>query len=56
MNNTYTFECSPELLQKIKEGSKNSGLSESQFIAACIEFFFYKNNTCKNIKEVLPFK
>lgn len=54
MDKTYSFE--PEIIEKIKTGAKNSGLSESQFIAACIEFFFYKNNTCQNTKEVLPFK
>lgn len=53
---TYTFNCSPEIIQKIKIGSENSGLSESQFIAACIEYFFYKNNSCQNKKEGLPFK
>ena len=42
MDKTYSFE--PEIIEKIKTGAKNTGLSESQFITACIEFFFYKNN------------
>lgn len=42
MDKTYSLD--PEIIEKIKTGAKNSGLSESQFIAACIEFFFYKNN------------
>ncbi len=54
MDKTYSLE--PDIIEKIKTGAKNTGLSESEFIAACIEFFFYKNNSCKNIKEVLPSK
>ena len=54
MDITYSFE--PEIIEKIKTGAKNTGLSESQFIAACIEFFFYKNSSCQNKKEGLPFK
>lgn len=42
MDKTYSLE--PEIIEKIKNGAKNTGLSESQFIAACIEFF-YKNST-----------
>ena len=49
-----TYSLEPDIIEKIKTGAKNTGLSESQFIAACIEFFFYKNKTCKNIEEVLP--
>ena len=52
---SYTFNCSQEVLQKIKKGSESSGLSESDFIAACIDFFFYKNIPCQNKKEVIPF-
>ena len=55
-NTVYTFNCSPEILEKIKIGSENSGLSESQFIATCIEYFFYKNSSCQNKKEGLPLK
>lgn len=52
----FTFECTPELKEKIKKGSKDCSLSESKFIAACIEFFSYKNSSCQNKKEGLPFK
>jgi len=52
----FTFECTPELKEKIKKGSKDCSLSESQFIAACIEFFFYKNYPCQNKKDAIPFK
>jgi hypothetical protein len=54
MDITYSFE--PEIIEKIKIGAKNTGLSESQFIAACIEYFFYKNSSCQNKKEGLPLK
>ena len=54
MDKTYSFE--PEIIEKIKTGANNTGLSESQFIAACIEFFFYKNNFTKKNKEVSPVK
>lgn len=49
----FTFECTPEFKEKIKKGSKDCSLSESQFIAVCIEFFFYKKIIlAKNIKTL----
>jgi hypothetical protein len=50
------FNLTPETLQKIKNGAKNSALSESQFIAACIEYFYLKEIPCQNKKEAIPFK
>ena len=40
----YTFECTPELKEKIKKGAKACNLDESEFIRICIEFFLYKNS------------
>ena len=50
-----TYSLDPEIIEKIKTGAKNTGLSESQFIAACIEYFFYKNISCQNKKRRITF-